>query len=86
MRAITLSVLLDFSKDFETIDNEILINNLDLYGIRGHMNSWYVEINELKESAQLTRFKKIKKYFAPDLSHLHFRNDYDIRKSVCKHS
>ena len=33
-------LLIDFSKAFDMVDYDILLNNLHLYGIRGITNSW----------------------------------------------
>ena len=57
----TATVLLDFSKAFDTIDHNILVKKLECYGIRVKSNEWfcsylanrrqYVEINEKKSIA-----------------------------------
>ena len=54
----TATVLLDFSKAFDTIDRNILVKKLKFCGIRGKSNKWfcsylanrrqYVEINDNK--------------------------------------
>ena len=40
-KKLTTTVLLDFSKAFDTIDHNILIKKLGCYGIRGNSNEWF---------------------------------------------
>ena len=37
----TATVLLDFSKAFDTFDHNILVKKLECYGIRGKSNEWF---------------------------------------------
>ena len=58
-----ISVYLDFSKAFDTIDHELLCKKLEFYGIRGSILDWfrsymssrmqYVQINSNKSSSHL---------------------------------
>ena len=55
---IALSVFLDFSKSFYTIDHNILIEKLELYGIRGHMNNWFrFYLTNRKQYVEITEHK-----------------------------
>ena len=36
----TMGVLVDFSKDFDTVDHRIVLKKLELYGIRDNNYSW----------------------------------------------
>ena len=55
---VTLSVFLDLSKALDTINNDILLNQLHLYGIRGVPNSWFA--NYLSNRKQFTGINNCK--------------------------
>ena len=49
---VTLAVCLDLSKAFDTINHVILLNKLELYGIRCLSNSWFA--NYMTDRKQVT--------------------------------
>ena len=48
----TLAVFIDLSKEFDTINHDILLYKLQFYGIRGICNSWFA--NYLSNRKQFT--------------------------------
>ena len=57
-RDVTLSVFLDLSKAFDTINHDILLKKLHFYGIRGVPNSWFA--NYLSNRKQFTEINNCK--------------------------
>ena len=59
-----ISILIDFKKAFDTVNHDILLNKLRLYGIRGHGLDWirsylkdrknYVAIDNIKSDTHIT--------------------------------
>ena len=58
-----IAIFLDFKMAFETIDREIFLNKLYMYGIKGHGLQWFefyisertqtTKVNNIKSSARL---------------------------------
>ena len=57
-RDVTLSVFLDLSKAFDTINHDILPKKLHFYGIRSVPNSWFA--NYLSNGKQFTEINNCK--------------------------
>ena len=55
---VTLSVFIDLSKAFDTINHDILLKKLNFYGIRGVPNSWFA--NYLSNRKQFTEINNCK--------------------------
>ena len=55
---VTLSVFIDLSKAFDTINHDILLKKLNFYGIRGVPNSWFS--NYLSNRKQFTEINNCK--------------------------
>ena len=55
---LTLSVFLDVSKAFDTINHDILVKKLCFYDIRGVPNYWYA--NYLSNRKQFTKINNCK--------------------------
>ena len=55
---VTLSVFLDLSKAFDTINHDILVKKLSFYGIRGVPNYWFA--NYLSNRKQFTEINNCK--------------------------
>ena len=49
-----LSIYVDFSKAFDTVKHEILLQKLNFYGIRGILNDWFKDC--LSNRSQSTKF------------------------------
>ena len=55
---LAIGVFLDFSKAFDTVDYNILIHKLNLYGIKGVYNNWFK--NYLSDRKQFVTYNSVK--------------------------
>ena len=55
---LAIGVFLDFSKAFDTVDHDILIDKLEYYGIKGVSNDWFK--NYLSNRKQFVTYNSIK--------------------------
>ena len=55
---LAIGVFLDFSKAFDTVDHDILMNKLDIYGIKGIPNKWFK--NYLTNRTQYVTYNSVK--------------------------
>ena len=57
-RSFSCGIFLDFSKAFDTVNHEILINELEYYGLRGLVKQWF--ISYLSERRQIVTVNSVK--------------------------